>query len=91
MAGRPEERVCDIRADFFRGVEDYAEAIRLHRQTVHKNPGNALAHCHLGFAQGMIENTAAEIDLLHSRPCGEQRRRERMPRHHLSAIILFTS
>jgi hypothetical protein len=26
------------------------------------NPGNALAHYHLGFAEGMIENRATEID-----------------------------
>jgi Flp pilus assembly protein TadD len=62
IAGGGEEQVCDVSADYALGVEDYAEAIRLHREIVRKNPNNALAHYHLGFAEGMIGNTAAEFE-----------------------------
>jgi tetratricopeptide (TPR) repeat protein len=61
-AVEPEGLVCDIRADYALGVEDYKEAIRLHREILRKDPGNALAHYHLGFAEGMIGNRAAEIE-----------------------------
>jgi len=61
IAGRAEEQVCDVGADYSLGVEDYAEAIRLHLKLVHKFPENALAHYHLGFAQGMMGNKTAEI------------------------------
>ena len=56
-----EEQVCDVRADYALGVEDYPDAIRLHSEIVRKNPGNALAHYHLGFAEGMMGNRAAEV------------------------------
>jgi tetratricopeptide (TPR) repeat protein len=61
IAGRVEEQICDVGADYSLGVEDYAEAIRLHREVLHKNPDNALTHYHLGFAEGMIGNRAAEV------------------------------
>jgi Flp pilus assembly protein TadD len=61
IAGRAEEQVCDVGADYTLGVEDYPEAIRLHREVVRKHPDNALAHYHLGFAQGMMGNKRAEI------------------------------
>ena len=61
IAGRAEEQVCDVRADYSLGVEDYPEAIRLHREVVRKHPDNALAHYHLGFAQGIMGNKTAEI------------------------------
>lgn len=46
--------VCDIEADYFLGIENYAEAIRAHLEVVRKNPRDSLAHYHLGFAYGMI-------------------------------------
>ncbi len=61
IAGGSEEQVCNVDADYSLGVEDYAEAIRLHREVVHKFPENALAHYHLGFAQGMTGNRRAEV------------------------------
>ena len=60
-AGAAEQQVCDTRADYALGVEDYSEAIRLHAEVVRKHPDDALAHYHLGFAQGMIGNRAAEV------------------------------
>ena len=59
-AGGTEE-VCNVEADYYLGVEDYAEAIRLHREIVTRDPGNALAHYHLGFAERMIGNRTAEV------------------------------
>jgi tetratricopeptide (TPR) repeat protein len=61
-ANGAEAQVCDVSADYFLGVEDYADAIRIHREILRKNPDNALAHYHLGFAEGMIGNRATEID-----------------------------
>ncbi len=61
IAGGAEEQVCDVRADYALGVEDYSEAIRLHAEVVRKYPNNALAHYHLGFAEGMIGDKKAEI------------------------------
>ena len=61
IAGGAEQQVCDVGADFSLGIEDYSEAIRLHSEVVHKFPENALAHYHLGFAQGMIGNKRAEV------------------------------
>ena len=56
-----EQQVCDVRADYVLGVEDYTEAIRLHDKVVHEHPDDALAHYHLGFAQGMMGNKTAEL------------------------------
>jgi len=64
-ASGAEDQVCDVNADYSLGVENYREAIRLHREILRKNPGNALAHYHLGFAEGMIGNRATEIDEYH--------------------------
>src|SRR5260370_34485096 len=61
-ASGAEAQVCDVNADYSLGVEDYADAIRIHREILRKNPGDALAHYHLGFAEGMIGNRATEID-----------------------------
>ena len=61
IAGGAEEQVCDVGADYSLGVEDYPEAIRRHVEVVRKHPDNALAHYHLGFAQGMMGNRRAEI------------------------------
>ena len=60
-AGGIEQQICDVSADYSLGVEDYPEAIRLHNEVVRKHPDNALAHYHLGFAQGMIGNRTAEV------------------------------
>jgi Flp pilus assembly protein TadD len=58
---RDNEQVCDPIADYFLGVEDYPEAIRLHRIVISRNPDNALAHYHLGFAYGMIGRHDQEL------------------------------
>ncbi len=55
------QQICDPNADFFLGVENYPEAVRLHRARLAKHPGDALAHYHLGFAYGMLGNKAAEL------------------------------
>ena len=53
--------ICDTSADFFLGTQDYPEAIRLHLQVLRRNANNALAHYHLGFAEGLMGNRTAEI------------------------------
>ena len=55
-----EQQVCNVHADYALGVEDYAEAIRLHAEVVRQHPDDAVAHYHLGFAEGMIGNSSAE-------------------------------
>jgi tetratricopeptide (TPR) repeat protein len=55
------ERVCNVKADYFLGVENYPEAIRLHQQVIAQDPRNALAHYHLGFAYGMTGRYRDEI------------------------------
>lgn len=60
-AGGDEQQVCDVGADYALGVEDYSKAIRLHREILRKSPNDALAHYHLGFAQGMMGDRTAEI------------------------------
>jgi Flp pilus assembly protein TadD len=57
-----DTQVCNVDADFFLGEEDYADAIRIHREILRKNPRNALAYYHLGFAEEMIGNRATELD-----------------------------
>jgi len=61
IAGEPDELVCDVGADYSLGTENYVDAIRLHREIVRKNPLNALAHYHLGFAEGMVGDRSGEI------------------------------
>ena len=60
-AGGGEQQVCDVAADYALGVENYSEAIRLHAEVVRERPDNALAHYHLGFAEGMVGDKTAEI------------------------------
>lgn len=55
------EPVCDVTADRFLAVENYPEAIRLHREFLHKHPASALAHYHLGFAEGMVGDKTREL------------------------------
>ena len=63
IAANPsEERVCNVTADYFLGVENYPEAIRLHREVLRKHPENALAHYHLGFAEGMVGDRTQELN-----------------------------
>jgi Flp pilus assembly protein TadD len=56
-----EEQICNAGADYSLGIEDYAEAVRLHQEVLRQHPDNALAHYHLGFAEGMMGRRAAEI------------------------------
>jgi mannose-1-phosphate guanylyltransferase len=56
-----EQQVCDVGADYALGIEDYSEAIRLHTSVLRKQPENALAHYHLGFAEGMMGGRTAEL------------------------------
>ena len=55
------EEICDVRADFALGREDYTEAIRLHREVLVSHPEDGLAHYHLGFAYGMAGREADEL------------------------------
>jgi tetratricopeptide (TPR) repeat protein len=61
FAGAEDGQVCDVDADYSLGVEDYSETIRQHVEVVRQHPDNAIAHYHLGFAQGMAGDRAAEI------------------------------
>jgi Flp pilus assembly protein TadD len=56
------EEVCDPIADYFLGMEDYPEAIRRHLMVINRDPDNALAHYHLGFAYGMIGHHDQELE-----------------------------
>ena len=56
-----EHHICDADADYFLGLEDYSEAIRLHAEMVRENPDDALAYYHLGFALGMVGDKKAEL------------------------------
>jgi tetratricopeptide (TPR) repeat protein len=60
-AAGDEQQVCDVRADYALGVEDYSEAIRLHAEVVREHPNDALARYHLGFAEGMMGDKKAEV------------------------------
>jgi Flp pilus assembly protein TadD len=57
-----KEQVCDATADYFLRAENYSEAIRLHREVLRKYPESALAHYHLGFAEGMVGDRAQELN-----------------------------
>jgi tetratricopeptide (TPR) repeat protein len=61
FAGADDGQVCDVNADYSLGVEDYSETIRRHVEVVRQHPDNAIAHYHLGFAQGMAGDRTAEI------------------------------
>ncbi len=56
-----QEEICDVTADYALGLEDYPEAISLHREVVRQHPDDALAHYHLGFAEGMMGDKRAEL------------------------------
>ena len=57
-----EGQICDATADYFLAAENYSQAIRLHREVLRKHPENALAHYHLGFAEGMVGDRTQELD-----------------------------
>jgi Flp pilus assembly protein TadD len=61
QADRVDNQICEINADYALGREDYATAIVLHRRFLQSQPGNALAHYHLGFAYGMAGRGSEEI------------------------------
>ncbi len=42
-------------------MENYPEAIRRHREVIKEHPDNALAHYHLGFAEGLIGEHRQEL------------------------------
>jgi tetratricopeptide (TPR) repeat protein len=56
-----DDEVCDPLADYFLGLEDYVETIRLHRKVIARTPSNALAHYHLGYAYGMVGRSRDEL------------------------------
>jgi Flp pilus assembly protein TadD len=56
-----DQEVCDVAADLALGQEDYSAAVRLHQKYVRSHPDDALAHYHLGFADGMMGRRADEI------------------------------
>jgi tetratricopeptide (TPR) repeat protein len=60
-AGVSGDEICDATADYFLGVEDYPETVKLHRLLVAAHPNDALAHYHLGFAYGMLGRRSAEL------------------------------
>jgi Flp pilus assembly protein TadD len=53
--------ICDAKADYSLGVEDYPETAKLHRLLVAAHPNDALAHYHLGFAYGMLGRHGEEL------------------------------
>jgi Flp pilus assembly protein TadD len=56
-----DEQVCDSKADYFLGIENFGETVRLHHEVLKKHPDSALAHYHLGFAYGMMNDRVDEI------------------------------
>src|SRR5712691_3515097 len=53
--------ICDAKADYFLGIEDYPETAKLHRILIASHPNDALAHYHLGFAYGMLGRHTEEL------------------------------
>ena len=53
--------MCNPLADYYLGMEDYPEAIRLHQEVIKEHPDNALAHYHLGFALGLMGQHQQEL------------------------------
>jgi tetratricopeptide (TPR) repeat protein len=60
-AATVQEQICDTKADYALGLEDYPAAIILHRKVLRSHPDDALAHYHLGFAYGMVGRDSDEI------------------------------
>ena len=57
-----EQQICDVRADYALGIENYSEAVTLHSELLRSRPDNALARYHLGFAEGMLGDRTAELE-----------------------------
>jgi len=57
-----EGPICNAAADDFLAAEDYAQAIRAHRESLREHPADALAHYHLGFAEGMAGDKTQELE-----------------------------
>ena len=60
-AAGSNDQICDTRADYYLGIENYPRAIRYHQALVAARPDDALAHYHLGFAYGMMGQREEEI------------------------------
>jgi len=58
---RISNTVCDPIADYYLGMENYAEAIRRHQVLIEQQHDDALAYYHLGFAWGMTGDHRREI------------------------------
>ncbi|MGH8678391.1 MAG: tetratricopeptide repeat protein [Burkholderiales bacterium] len=56
-----DDQVCDPLADYFLGMENYPEAVQRHEIVIHRQPANALAHYHLGFAFGLMGRHKEEL------------------------------
>jgi tetratricopeptide (TPR) repeat protein len=56
-----DNQVCDAVADYYLGMENYPQAIQRHLEVIGSNPGNALAHYHLGFAYGLMGQHQREL------------------------------
>jgi tetratricopeptide (TPR) repeat protein len=61
IANTTDEQICDSKADYFLGIENFGESIRLHHEVLKAHPDSALAHYHLGFAYGMVNDRGDEI------------------------------
>ncbi|HEX4209322.1 MAG TPA: tetratricopeptide repeat protein [Candidatus Binataceae bacterium] len=61
-AADADHQVCNATADYFLGNEDYPETARLHRLFIAEHPNDALAHYHLGYAEGMMGQSSDELD-----------------------------
>lgn len=60
-ASSATREICNPKADFFLGTENYAQAVRSHEAILARHPDDALAHYHLGFAYGMLGRRSAEL------------------------------
>lgn len=57
----PKRWTCDKEADEALARHDYQEGIRLHRKLLEKEPDNALALYHLGYAYGQTGDHVREV------------------------------
>jgi tetratricopeptide (TPR) repeat protein len=56
-----DRQICDARADYYLGMENYPKTIQLHQEVISKHPDLALAYYHLGFAYGMLGDHRLEL------------------------------
>ena len=64
--GNPKKWVCDKEADEVMKRENYKRGISLHERFLRKEPDNAIAIYHLGYALGQIGDLRGEVS------CDEQ-------------------